>query len=106
MHCVYILNVILSICRMSLLLKHESDKSLCLYSECHYLYMPDVILYIQESSESECVYIPDVILSICRMSLLFKKAVEVHCVYIPDVTVSIYAGCYSCLTKVVKVHCV
>ena len=67
MHCVYMPDAILVICRMSLLLNN--------------------------AVKVHCVYMPDAILSICRMSLLFNKNrqcelclyVGCHSVYMPDV---------------------
>ena len=43
-HCVYMPDAILSICRMVVLFKQEgSDSALCLDAGCHSVYMPDVI---------------------------------------------------------------
>ena len=57
-HCVYIPDVTLSICRMSLLLKQINESALCLNSGCCFVYMPDVRLAKN------------------------KKVVNVHCDYI------------------------
>ena len=46
-HCVYIPDVILVTCRMLCFCekKHKHHEiALCLYSECHYVYMPDEIV--------------------------------------------------------------
>ena len=72
-HCVYIPDATLSICRMSLLLKQNNEHALCLYSGCHFEYMPDATFDLSELVKGHWDYIPDVILSICRMSLQFNK---------------------------------
>ena len=115
-HCVYIPDVILSICRMSLLLWKYNESALSLSSGCHFVYIyAGCHFCFNKTLKVNCVYIPDAILFIFLMSLLVQtqwkcivsifrmsycvfagchfcfanKAVKVHCVYIPDVTLSI-----------------
>ena len=130
-HCVYIPDVILTICRMSLLLLNNNiESALCLYAGCHSFYMPDVTFALK-TIKLLCVYVSDIVLSMCRMLLLFKNTMRMHCVYIPDVILFIcrmtlllqknrmkvivsifrmpfclYAGCPFCLTNTLKVLCV
>ena len=93
-HCVYIPDVILSICRMSLLLTKTNESALCLYAGCLFVYMPDAIFALNINVKVHCVYIPDVILSICWMSFWLARGSEsalclhagCHSVYMPDVT--------------------
>ena len=64
-----------------------SESALCLYSGCHSVYVPDVILVSKKNVKVHCVYIPDAILSIFRMSLLLNKSRES--------ALCLYSGCHS-----------
>ena len=83
-HCDYIPDAILFICRMSSLRTKGNECALCLYSGCHSVYMPDVTFALTNTVQVHCVYMPDNILSVCRMSLSSNKSLKVHCVYMPE----------------------
>ena len=53
-HCVHMPDAILSICRMSRLLYKNRKSALCLYAECHSVYMPDVTFALKTMKE-DCV---------------------------------------------------
>ena len=91
MHCVYILDAILCIFRMSLVWFKTEMKVHCVH-------IPDAIWFIfrmprlfqkQNKLNKHCVNIPAAILSIFRMSRLLKSAIKKHCVYIPDAILSV-----------------
>ena len=113
MHCVYIPDAILSTLWMSLLLWKDNENALCLYSGCHFVYIPDVTFVSKRQWKWLClysgcydVYIPDVTSAwknenaLCLYSGRYavyipdvtsvtKKSMKVHGVYIPDAISSI-----------------
>ena len=59
-HCVYMPDAILSICRMSRLLCTICESALCLYSGCHSVYMPNVTFDDDDDDDDDdgCKYWP------------------------------------------------
>ena len=128
-HCVYIPDVIVTISLMWLLFEQHRKNALCLYSGCHYVYMPDVTSAAQKAMKvivsifrmQFCIYAANHSCletwenALCANSgcyfvympdfiFITKTILKVHCVYIPDVILCI-CRCYLCIHNIVKVHC-
>ena len=83
-HCVYMPDAIMFICRMLVLLNKLLDSALFLYAGFHSVYMPDVTGSQQKNRASalclyagcHSVYMPN--------HFHFKNTMRIHCVYMPN----------------------